>query len=87
MAGKGEVVVTANIYSDTSLIALVQFHLSEDGKWGRIFADDKTKKAIEGRLKDWEGPLDNGQDIFDVLHDISSGFGFEYDIVSLEVVE
>jgi hypothetical protein len=87
MVGKGEVVITANIYSDISLVAVIQFHLSERGKWGRVFADDKTKKAIEGRIKSWQGPLDNGQDIFDVLHDISGGLGFEYDIVSLEAVE
>jgi hypothetical protein len=85
--GKGEVVITANIYSDASLIAVVQFHLSEGGKWGRVFADDKTKKAIEGRLKTWEGRLDNGQDLFDVLSDLDDSLGVEHQVISLEVVE
>jgi hypothetical protein len=87
MAGKMEVVVTANIYRDVSLIAVVQFHLSERGKWGKVFADDKTKKVIEGRLKTWEGRLDNGQDLFDVLSDLDNSLGVEHRVVSLEVVE
>jgi hypothetical protein len=87
MVGKGAVVITANIYRDASLIAAVQFHISERGKWGKVFADNKTRKAIEGRIKSWEGPLNNGQDVFDVLRDISGGLGVEYDIVSLGVDE
>jgi hypothetical protein len=85
MTDKGGVVITANIYSDTALIAIVQFHLSVSRKWGRVFADNKIKRAIEGRIKNWQGPLENGHDIFDVLHDLKDSLGFDYNIVSMVV--
>jgi hypothetical protein len=82
----GEVVLTTNIYDGSGeLIAIVKFFLTETRKWGKVIAEEDVKNLIEERVKHWEGELDNGQDIFDVLHDLQDCLGFGYNIVSMVV--
>jgi hypothetical protein len=83
-----EVVLISNIYNGSGeLIAIVKFFLTETRKWGKVIAEEGMKKVLEDRLKFWEGPLDNGKDVFDVLHDLRDVLGFDYKIVSMGVVE
>jgi hypothetical protein len=83
----GEVVLTANIYENETLVVILQFSLSPTRKWGKVIAEEDVKKVIEDRLKAWEGELNNGQSIFDVLNDLQDGLGFGYSIVSIGVAE
>ena len=87
MRENDRVIVTAELYDNSSLVAIIQFFLSERGKWAKVIADKVDKDVIEERTKSWAGLIDNGQDIFDVLHDLRDGLGFDYKIVAVEVVE
>jgi hypothetical protein len=71
------VCVVANVYQGKTLVGLIRFFLSEERKWGDVLAYEHVKGVIEDRVKRWEGKLNNGDDIFDVLADIREALGLE----------
>jgi hypothetical protein len=73
--------VVANVYQGRALVGLIRFFLTEERKWGDVLAYEHVKKVIEDRVKLWEGKLNNGDDIFDVLADIRDAFGLECEVV------
>jgi hypothetical protein len=73
--------VVANVYQGRTLVGLIRFFLTEERKWGDVLAYEHVKKVVEDRVKLWEGKLNNGDDIFDVLADIRDAFGLECEVV------
>jgi hypothetical protein len=71
------VCVVANIYQGKALVGLIRFFLTKERKWGDVLAYEHVKKVIEDRVKLWEGKLNNGDDIFEVLADIREALGLE----------
>jgi len=69
--------VVANVYQGNTLVGLIKFFLTEERKWGEVLAYEHVKKIIEDRVRLWEGKLNNGDDIFDVLADIRDVLGLE----------
>jgi hypothetical protein len=73
--------VVANVYQGETLVGLIRFFLSEERKWGDVLAYEHVKRVIEGRVKCWEGKLNNGDDIFEVLADIREALGLECQVM------
>jgi hypothetical protein len=84
--------VVANVYQGNALVGLIKFFLTKERKWGKVLAYEHVKNIIEDRVRLWEGKLNNGDDIFEVLADIRDAFGLECKVVGflpvkMEVVE
>jgi len=75
--------VVANVYQGGELVGMIKFFLTEERKWGKVLAYENVKKIIEDRVRLWEGKLNNGDDIFDVLEDIRDALGLECKVTGL----